>query len=80
MNTMNFLITFSIAKQVKWSDFIISLLNVGLPGQVKDIILNGERHLAQGPMELSYSTVVLHIGIMKVWDFIPQKIIPKPPA
>ena len=27
---------------------------------------------------VSYSTVVLYIGIMKVWDFLSQNITPKP--
>ena len=28
-------------------------------------------------VEISYITVVLYIGITKVWDFMPQKITPK---
>ena len=29
-------------------------------------------------LNLSYSAVVLYIGIFKVWDFLPQNITPKP--
>ena len=28
---------------------------------------------------LSYNAVKLYIGIMQVWDFLPQKITPKTP-
>ena len=52
-------------------------------GQIKisydqDILQDTSKSSSYSTVVLSYSTVVLYIGIMKVWGFWPEIISPKP--
>ena len=55
---------------------------VALASLVSFVVIFHEQHalltLLQSMMGIWYHTVVLYLGIIQVWDFLPQNITQKP--